>query len=286
MGVDKANIRYIYHYNLSSSMEGYAQEIGRAGRDGKDSMCHTLVCLDDLAALQTFAYNYTPTLANLEAFLTEIFTNQQGFVRQGDVQMFSLYELATKHDIHQQTVVMVLAFLGIYHDLLVELTPWYSVYEFQAREGNSGCKIVQEAHRSSAFMLLSQNAVKKRLWTSVDMDAVVDSSPSMKSERIQLVDAIQQLETEGKITTKVSKLKHRFRINKELLMPFTELAKIEYERLVMREQQDAERIEEVVRFFSSSTCAGRTLRQRFDDNVEEGWTCGTCWVCVIAGVFV
>ena len=67
MGIDKANIRYVYHYNPAKSLENYAQEVGRAGRDGRPATCEMFFCPDDLNVLENFVYGDTPTQSAVAA---------------------------------------------------------------------------------------------------------------------------------------------------------------------------------------------------------------------------
>jgi hypothetical protein len=104
MGIDKSDIRYVYHYNLSKSVENYAQEIGRSGRDGKDAVCETLLCWDDLRTLENVIYGDTPTRTAIRSLLGDIFARGEEFA-------VSVFQLARQHDIRDLVVRTLLTYL-------------------------------------------------------------------------------------------------------------------------------------------------------------------------------
>ena len=71
MGINKQNVRLIIHYHLPSQMEAYIQEVGRAGRDGKPSICLLLYGRYDAAIPKSIIENELPEPGEIRVIMQQ-----------------------------------------------------------------------------------------------------------------------------------------------------------------------------------------------------------------------
>lgn len=291
MGVDKPDIRGVIHYNLPKSLESYAQEIGRAGRDGKDSQCIMLACMEDIPQLEIFCFCSTPSFGSVVRLLSDFF---RGAV-PGSERAVSHYSIGRANDMTDQTVRMLLAFLDIHHGYIRQVTPRYAVFKLRARDGrnvNQVASLLSQREYGidpSVQQALLRFWTPKKTWVHVDIGAAANAFPNLRRE--DLVMALNRLEQDDAVEILPSELEHVYQVLKHP-SDLMELAEVEYERFQAREKQELDRIEQVLDFLSADECHAKLLTEYFEgpdgpsslSNTEEPvFPCSYCPHCVSNG---
>jgi ATP-dependent DNA helicase RecQ len=266
MGIDKANVRYVYHYNLPKSLESYSQEIGRAGRDGQPSIVELLACPADVPTLENFAYGDTPTHAALQAVVTELLAAGPAF----DV---SVSELSARHDVRQLVLRTILTYLEL-QGILRQGTPFYAGYEAKPLVPLSEIVARFVGERRQFVAAIFAAAKRGRLWYSLDAGEVASQ---LGSDRQRVLRALQYLEELGAIELRASEPRLRFtRLDEAPIDAHALVATLE-QRFQRREVQEIARLQQVLALATETGCQTAALVGYFGEHLAE--PCGHCTAC-------
>jgi ATP-dependent DNA helicase RecQ len=268
MGIDKGNIRAVYHYNLPKSIENYAQEIGRAGRDGKPSHCEIFAAAEDLTVLENFTYGDTPTAEALRDLLKELLLERKA----GEIFSVSAYELSARHDIRQLVVSTALTYLEL--DGYIESTgAFYTTYQWRFIRPRGEVLGRFDAARQEFLNGLFDRAKVGRTWHSV---VLAEVTKDLGAERERVVAALDYLGEKGDLEVRAAGVRQGYRV----VQPPEDLAAVWRElrrRFAVREESDIRRSATVADILAAEGCLVRALLGYFGEDL--GRDCGHCGRC-------
>jgi ATP-dependent DNA helicase RecQ len=266
MGVDKSDIRGVIHYNLPKSVENYAQEIGRAGRDGGVSACTLLAAPGDKIALENFTFGDTPTPEAVEGLLDEILSAGPEF----DV---SVYDLSQRYDIRNLVVETVLTYLEL--DGVIRSTrPFYAEYKLSWLHNEQEVLRRFDPARAEFLRRMLACGQPGRKWIRLD---VHHAALSLDEPRERLIRALNFLEEQGDVELQVAGVRQGYR-----RLPGehwkAEILERQLQRFRQREERDLVRLAEMQKLVHGRTCTTAALLSYFGEELAQ--PCATCGVCL------
>jgi ATP-dependent DNA helicase RecQ len=269
MGIDKADVRYVYHYNLPKGLESYSQEIGRAGRDGEESICELLACPDDVPTLENFAYGDTPTRDALAGLLADVLEHPVGVEFA-----VSEYELSVRYDLRPLVLRTALTYLEL-DGVLRQGTPFYAGYRLRpTRDSFDDVFSRFDASRAGFLRRLIASGKTGRTWTTIAPD---EAASALGEKRSRIVAALEYLDQQGLVELQAAEVRQRYTVTARPDAP-TELVDQLLERFARRERSETERIRNVLSLVTHDGCQVQALVAYFGETRAE--PCGHCSHCL------
>lgn len=265
MGIDKADIRAIYHYNLPKSLENYMQEIGRAGRDGLPAHCEVLACPDDLTVLENFTFGDTPDSTALAELIRWLLAQEDEF-------NISVHDLSQQWDIRPLVVTTLLTYLEL-EGILQATTPFYSQYRIAPQQPLDDITSQFDSQRADFLRRVFNSAKAGRVWLTLEL---TDAAAALGEDPQRIRTALEYLKDKNLVDLQVAGVRQGYRKIRSPTDSTALIANIEH-RFAVREQRDIERMAQMCQWLQSATCLQQAALHYFGEAMAE--PCGRCSVC-------
>ncbi len=266
MGIDKSDIRQVFHYDLPKSIENYSQEIGRAGRDGKPSFCEVFANRDGITVLENFIYGDTPDHESIILLLNEL----SGI---GDTWEIKPLSLSNEVNIRQLPLKTLLVYLDI-KGIISSMYSYFAEYQFKTNLNSGEILSRFNPQRQEFLKSLFKYTEKKRTWVTVKLDEFLENTGT---DRVRAISALEYLDAEGLIELSAKQSIEVYRKN----VQYFDKSELGFELCdLFKEKEDSEikRVDNMIKFFESEKCLSTELAGYFGEDKVD-YKCGHCSVC-------
>ncbi|MCG7599658.1 RecQ family ATP-dependent DNA helicase [Halomonas sp. McH1-25] len=276
MGIDKADIRNVVHFDLPKSVENYSQEIGRAGRDGRPSDCLVLANRDALNVLENFVYGDTPERDGIRRVLEEIAAVQDGSGEyRWELTLNALSQHSNIRPLPLKTLLVQLELRGV----IAPRFSYFAEYRYKYLREPEALVATFEGERQRFVQLLIETSSRARTWCSVDFDALYQRGikAGINAERSRVVSALEYFNDKGWIMLESKQMTEVYAVTPTPLGIDALSAEL-HGYFKAKEDSEIARINAMLALFESDACLSHRLARYFGDT-QAPEHCGHCSVC-------
>lgn len=271
MGIDKADIRFVVHYNMPGSLEAYYQEAGRAGRDGGMSDCLLLFALSDRQIQEFFIENRYPSRETVQKVYEYLHS------RDDDPIEMTLEEVRVAIGVRDSTEAIgasetLIAKAGVLKRL--DSGANYAILRIDSDAPTMLDFLPREAKLKRKVMSAIERIIGKRRGEDVYVrPATLAQAAGVQREQLaRTLRELQRLRAFDYVPPFRGRAVHFTRRD----VPFEDL-QIDFEELDRRKQAEYDKLEAVIEFARADRCRQHVILDYFGD--PNAAACGHCDRC-------
>ncbi|HET9136788.1 MAG TPA: RecQ family ATP-dependent DNA helicase [Candidatus Kapabacteria bacterium] len=284
MGIDKADVRLVIHYDIPATLEAYYQESGRAGRDGNEALATLLYNKGDERAQEFLIKRDYPTLYDVQAIYGVLCDSiaSRGDALFEEPLYFTAAQLAKKIDREGSSIVRILEMLG--EQEIVSLS------KINSDSARLSIEPTRDRVRAEEYLYRAKNSMNGQLFRFINSQAGSqallttsdDLSSAVQIERYALTKSLRSLEALGLLTIKrlmnFSSDTDVFAIR--LIAPIQQWEDIRsrFDHLESALEHSMTKLKQIQEYALRWECRSAAILRYFGERTVS-WKCGKCDVC-------